>query len=159
VTPADAMRVAVELELDLDELPICLACLSDVSMAIDGGDERKIQGATARMTPYLWAEGLELPVWGALENARDRGLPGAAQGLAEVAALGPRSRVAKAIVRVLAERLSKRAGGDLLKMGWKPWPPPELERCPPELPVPGASVARLSSSPTDRSPRATSGPN
>ena len=123
VTPAEAMRLAVELDLDLDDLSICLACLSEVSMAIDGGNEHAIRGATIRMTRDLWAEGLEQPARSALEGARDHDLPGAEAALAEVAELGPRSRIARAIVRVLAEQLSERAGGDLLKMGFEPWPP------------------------------------
>src|SRR5262245_31927211 len=115
-------RLAAALDLDVDRLPICLACLSFVSMAIDQGDERKIRGATVAMTPDLWAEGLELPAWTALEQARDRGVPLAAEGLADVAARGGRSRTARAIVRLLGEQLSARAKGDMLKMGWKPWP-------------------------------------
>jgi hypothetical protein len=131
VTSAEAARLAAELDLEVDDLPICLACLSFVSMAIDDGDERKIRGATNSMTPYVWAEGLELPAWAALEGARDRGLPGAAEALADVAARGSRSPVARAIVRVLGEQLAEHARGDLLKMGFEPWPPPGLERGPP----------------------------
>jgi hypothetical protein len=131
VTAAEAARLAVELDLDVDDLPICLACLSIVSMAVDHGDERKIRAATSQMTPDLWAEGLELPAWAALERARDRGLPGAAEALADVASRGSRSPVARAVVRVLGEQLSERAAGDLQKMGFEPWPPPGLERGPP----------------------------
>jgi hypothetical protein len=119
-------ELARELELDVDRLPICLACLSIVSAAVDAGHEPAIRGATSRMTPDLWAEGLELPAWAALKAARDRGRPGAAEALSEVAARGPRSGVARSIVRVLAEQLAERSGGDLLEMGWTAWPPPGL---------------------------------
>ncbi|MDQ2984367.1 MAG: hypothetical protein M3R70_10680 [Actinomycetota bacterium] len=43
--------------------------------------------------------------------------------LRDVETRGPRSSVAKAIVRRLAEQLAARAKGDLLKMGFQPWPP------------------------------------
>ena len=122
----EAARLAELLQLGLDDTAICLACLSFVSMAIDKGDEREIRLWTSRMTPDLWAEGLELPARAALRDATDRGIPRAAAALADVEARGPRSVVAKAIVRHLAEDLSQRARGDLLKMGFQPWPPPEL---------------------------------
>ena len=44
MTAAEAQRFAAELDLDLDRLPICLACLSIVSVQIDGGNQR---GSTA----------------------------------------------------------------------------------------------------------------
>jgi hypothetical protein len=126
VETADAMRLAAELGLDVHDLPICLACLSVVTMAIDEGEGRAIAAAVRRMTPDLWAEGLEQPVRTALRRARDREVAGAEAALLDVNARGARSAVAKATVRVLAEQQSERAGGDLLKMGWRPWPPPEL---------------------------------
>lgn len=113
-----ADKIARELDLDLDDLPICLACLSFVSLAIDKGDEREIRRWTNQMTPDLWAEGLEQPVRLALKRA------GATQALADVERNGGRSQVAKAIVRRLGADLSRRAKGDLLKMGFQPWPPP-----------------------------------
>jgi hypothetical protein len=39
----NADEVAAALDLDLDDVPICLACLSFVSFAIDSGDEREIR--------------------------------------------------------------------------------------------------------------------
>ena len=105
---------------------ICLACLSVVSMAIDAGNPHKIRGAVQSMTPWLWEEGLELPARMALERARQRGLANADAALAEVAAHGSRSRTARAIVRRLGADLSARARGDLLKMGFQPWPPAGL---------------------------------
>src|SRR4051794_26148534 len=125
VEPAASMRLAVELGLDVDDLPICLACLSVVTMALDEGDPRAIDAAIERMTPDLWAEGLEQPARTALRRGRERGVPGAEAALLDVNANGARSEVARAIVRVLAEQQSERTGGDLLKMGWLPWPPPE----------------------------------
>jgi hypothetical protein len=137
----DARRFVFELDLDVGRLPICLACLSFVSFAVDEGNPHKIAGATRRMTPDLWAEGLELPAWTALEDARDRGVDGADEAIADVLERGPHSAVARAIVRRLGEQLSERAGGDRLKMGFEPWPPRERLRAvppldPPEKPLP-----------------------
>ncbi|HZC30270.1 MAG TPA: hypothetical protein VE261_02055 [Gaiellaceae bacterium] len=119
----NADAVADALELDVDDVPICLACLSFVSFAIDSGDEREIRRWTMTMTPDLWEEGLALPARLAVERAAARGVAGAADALAELRARGPRSRVARAIVRRLNAQLSERAQGDLLKMGSEPFPP------------------------------------
>jgi hypothetical protein len=78
------------------------------------------------MTPYLWDEGLALPARMALERARQRGVALAGEGLRDVRQFGARSRVARAIVRRLGADLGARAKGDLLKMGFQPWPPPGL---------------------------------
>jgi hypothetical protein len=110
VRPAQADELAAQLDLHVHDVPICLACLSFVVFAIDAGDEREIRLWTSRMTPDLWAEGLEQPARLAL------------------ATLGPRSPVARAIVRRLAGQLSEHARGDPLKMGFEPWPPPSVER-------------------------------
>jgi hypothetical protein len=59
----------------------------------------------------------------ALEQARARGVPRAAEALAEVEERGARTGIARAIVRRLGEQLAVRARGDPLKMGFKPWPP------------------------------------
>jgi hypothetical protein len=126
VQTGEARGIASQLDLHLDDIGICLACLSFVSMAIDGGDERKIQGALQRMTPDLWIEGLALPARLALERARKRGVPGADAALADIEARGGRSMVAKAIVYRLGADLSARAQGDPLKMGFEPWPPASL---------------------------------
>lgn len=113
-------EVARQLDLDVDDIAICHACLSFVSFALDSGDKREITRATNKITPDLWAEGLETPVRMALTRA------GADEALAEVERNGPYSRVVRAIVRRLAADLSERARGDLLRMGFQPWPPPEL---------------------------------
>lgn len=118
--------IASELDLDLDDIGICLACLSFVSMALDRGDQREIRGELNRMTPDLWAEGLALPARLALQRACKQGVPGAEAALADVEKRGGRSLVAQAIVYRLAADLSARAKGDPLKMGFRPWPPAEL---------------------------------
>jgi hypothetical protein len=114
--------IAAALDLDLDEVPICLACLSFVSMAIDSRDEREIRGWTIKMTPDLWDEGLALPARLAVARAARRGVTGAGEALSELEQRGPRSRIARAIVRRLAGQLSARAKGTLLQMGFEPYP-------------------------------------
>jgi hypothetical protein len=126
VDAGQARGIASELDLDLDDIGICLACLSFVSMAIDHGDEREIRGELIRMTPDLWAEGLALPARLALQRARKQGVAGAEAALADIEKRGGRSLVAQAIVYRLAADLSARAKGDPLKMGFQPWPPAEL---------------------------------
>jgi hypothetical protein len=123
MTRAEAVALAAELELDVDDLAICHACLSFVSFAIDAGDERKVAGSITRMAPDLWAEGLSQPVRLALERARKRGVANAEEAIVTVDQSGPRSPVVRAIVRRLATDLSARAKGDLFRMGWRPWPP------------------------------------
>jgi hypothetical protein len=105
------------LELPLDEIPICLACLSFVAFAIDGGDEREIARRTRQMTPDLWEEGLALPARGAVERAHRAGVPGAADALADLELHGSRSATAHAIVRRLGEDLSALARGERRQMG------------------------------------------
>ena len=121
MTLAEATELAAALELDVDDIAICHACLSFVSLAIDSGDERKVAGSITRMAPDLWAEGLAQPVRLALERARKRGVANAEEAIVAVDKSGPRSPVVRAIVRRLA--LSARAQGDLFRMGWQPWPP------------------------------------
>lgn len=115
--------VAGALDLDVDDVPICLACLSFVSFAIDSGDEREIRRWTMRMTPDLWEEGLALPARLAVQRAARRGVADAADALVELEQRGPRSKIARAIIRRLGAQLSARAKGDLLKMGFEPFPP------------------------------------
>ena len=124
MTPAQAAELAAALDLDVDDMAICLACLSFVCFELDSADERKIAGAITRVAPDLWAEGLELPVRLALQRARGQGIPNAGEAIREVDERGARSRTVRAVVRRLAEKLAARAKGDLLKMGFQPWPPP-----------------------------------
>jgi hypothetical protein len=123
VTRAAADALAAQLDLDVDDLAICQACLSFVSFAIDSGDEREVTSWTRRMAPDLWAEGLAEPVRMALRRARERAVANADEATRLVDEKGPRSSVVHAIVRKLAADLSARAERDLLKMGWQPWPP------------------------------------
>jgi len=76
-------ELAARLDLDVDDIGICLACLSFVSFAIDSGDTREIARATKKIAPDLWAEGLEQPVRMALKRA------GAREALAEVGEAAP----------------------------------------------------------------------
>jgi hypothetical protein len=126
VTRAEAAALAAALELDVDDIAICHACLRFVSFAIDSGNEHKVAGSITSMAPDLWAEGLEQPVRLALERARKRGIANADEAIVTVDRSGPRSPVVRAIVRRLAADLSARAKGDLLRMGWRPWPPEGL---------------------------------
>jgi hypothetical protein len=62
----------------------------------------------------------------ALGRACRRGIVNAREGLRDVELNGARSRTARTIVRRLGADLSAKAKGDLLKMGFQPWPPPGL---------------------------------
>jgi hypothetical protein len=123
MTRAAADALAAQLDLDVDDLAICQACLSFVSFALDCGDEREVASWTRRMAPDLWAEGLSEPVRMALRRARERGVKDADEAIRLVEEKGPRSSVVHAIVRRLADELSLRAERNLLRMGWQPWPP------------------------------------
>jgi hypothetical protein len=105
--------LAAQLDLDLDAMPICLACLGIVSMAIDHGDAREVAREVRSMTPTIWAEGLAEPAVAALERACARGVPGADVALAAAERSWGRSGIAKAIVRRLATELSRRVHHDL----------------------------------------------
>jgi hypothetical protein len=125
ISSIDAAELAARLEIDVDDVAICHACLSFVSIPLGRGDEREAAKATAWITPDLWAEGLALPARLALEQALSDGISGAEAALADIAARQGRSLMARAIVRRLAAALSERAKGDLLRMGFEPWPPRE----------------------------------
>ncbi|MHB8643299.1 MAG: hypothetical protein ACYDA3_10485 [Gaiellaceae bacterium] len=104
-----ARKLAAALDLDVDTLPICHLCLFDVAMAVDHDSEPQIRGALVRITPDLWAEGLEAPAREALVDAQRRGVADAGRALAELDAAGPRTTIARAIVRRLAEDMNVRA--------------------------------------------------
>jgi len=123
MTYAEAETLAAALDLDVDDVAICHACLSFVSFALDSGDDHEVACSIRRIAPDLWAEGLAQPVRMALERARERGVANAEEALAAIDRNGPRNLVVRAIVRRLAADLSARAQGDLLRMGWEPWPP------------------------------------
>lgn len=120
MTRAAADALAAELDLDVDDLAICHACLSFVSFALDSGD---VNSWARRMAPDLWAEGLAGPVRMALHRAHERGVANADEAIRLVDEKGPRNQVVHAIVRRLAADLSARAERNLLKMGFEPWPP------------------------------------
>jgi hypothetical protein len=121
LTPARADVLAASLEVSLD-CGICLACLSFVSMAVDGGDPRDVAREARRMTPYLWDEGLAEPALAAAAEAARGGGAEAAVALADLREHGGRSAVARALVRRLATELSGRVHeeirfDDLLRRG------------------------------------------
>jgi hypothetical protein len=107
ITAQQARAVAHALELDLDELDICLACLSFVSFPLRTGDDREVRRAVAYVTPHIWEEGLALPAVAALERARRAGVPHAQAALADIDALGSRSRVARELVLRVAADLQR----------------------------------------------------
>jgi hypothetical protein len=121
MTGAEAKELAGRLDLNVHDMPICLACLSFVSTSLD--DEREARSWARRMAPDLWAEGLEQPVRLALQRARERGVPKAAQAIANVEARGPRGVVVREIVLLLGRQLREHARRNPLKMGFQPWRP------------------------------------
>jgi hypothetical protein len=121
-----AQELAAELDLDVDDIAICHACLSFVAFAVDGGDEADIRRQTNAITPDLWAEGLALPAQLALERARKRGVPDAEEALEDVVERGPRSAIAKAIVRRLGADLMEHSRANPPRLTLEPWPGPKL---------------------------------
>ena len=105
--PARANALAAKLDIGLD-IGICHACLSLVSMALDGGIAPEITGRLCQMTPFLWDEGLAGPVLVAVREACDLGVPDAAAALDDLERRGGRSWIARAIVRRLAAELTRR---------------------------------------------------
>ena len=120
-----ATDLAAKLDLDVDEVGICHACLSFVSFPQRDSNERETRRATNEFAPILWDEGLEAPVRAALERARAAGLADADAAAHDIEARGGNSVTVKAIVRRLAADLWERSQGSLLRMGFKPWPPAE----------------------------------
>jgi hypothetical protein len=108
----DARALAARLDLDLDTIGICLACLSIVSMAIDSRDERQVRRALREMAPDLWKEGLALPVRAVPERAANGGDAEAEAAIPEVARRGGHSPVVQAIVFRLADELNDRMHRD-----------------------------------------------
>jgi hypothetical protein len=104
--------LAGELDIDLD-IGICHACLSVVSFALDDGNPAEIRRRIRRMTPNLWADGLAEPALAAVRRAAARGVSDAAAALIELEQNGGASSVARAIVRRLAEELSRRTRTEL----------------------------------------------
>jgi len=84
---------------------ICLACLTFVAFPLHAGDEREARREARKLTPDLWAEGLELAVLVALETAKRDGVSGASEAIEDVLLEGARSQVVGAIVWRFAEQL------------------------------------------------------
>ena len=117
------------LDLDLDGVGICHACLSFVSFPLDRGDVREARSSARRMTPDLWEEGLAGPAFAAVRAARDAGVVGAEEALADLERLGGHSAVARAIVLRLAAELAEEARARLRLLEASR---PRLELAPPE---------------------------
>ena len=117
------------LDLDLDGVGICHACLSFVSFPLDRGDMREARSWARRMTPDLWAEGLADPAFEAVRAARDDGVAGAEEALADLELRGGGSAVARAIVLRLAAELAEEARARLRLLEASR---PRLELAPPE---------------------------
>ena len=128
MTGAEAKELAARLDLNVHDIPVCLACLSFVAVPIGRGGEREARSWARRIAPDLWAEGLEQPVRLALRRAQAAGVPGAAEAIANVEARGPRGVVVREIVLRLGRDLDEHARGDFLKMGFQPLPPPLVQR-------------------------------
>lgn len=114
LTKQQAEAVARALDVGLDA-PICLACLSFVSMAIDKGDPKDIAAQVRWITPDLWLEGLAAPALAAARRAVAAGVADAERALAELERHGGRSTVAQAIVLRLGEELSRRVRADVVR--------------------------------------------
>lgn len=85
---------------------VCLPCLSFAAFPLDLGDERTARREARRLTPDLWAEGLELPTLLALERARRDGVRDAEEAVEDVRMNGAHSAVVRAIVWRLAVDLA-----------------------------------------------------
>ena len=103
LSPVHAAALAERLEIPFDG--VCLACLSFVSSAVRGGDERDIRLWVRRMTPDLWHDGLaEVALRHVGAAAADDA--DAAEAFADLERDGPRSTIARAIVFDLGRRLA-----------------------------------------------------
>jgi len=109
----DLDAFVAKLDLDVDGVGICFACLSFVSFPLHAGDEREARRATRQMTPFIWEEGLAEPALESVRAARDRGVAEAGEALAELERSGGRSAVARAIVLRLAADLAERMRAEL----------------------------------------------
>ena len=101
-----AHAVARQLDVGLDG--ICFACLGMVSMALDSGDRSAVVREVRRMTPDLWADGLEEPALAAVRRAVELGVPDADAALDDLELGGGESCTARAIVWKLAGDLARR---------------------------------------------------
>ena len=104
----DATALAARLDLDLDAIGICFACLSIVSMALDSGDERSARREVNRMAPTSGRKASRFPCWLLSSVHVAPATTMLRVAIAEIERLGARSPVVKAIVRRLAQELSDR---------------------------------------------------
>jgi hypothetical protein len=117
-------------QIELSLAGVCLACLSFVAFPLDDGDEREVARQLRVMTPDLWADGLDVQAFAAVRGACGRGVRDGPAALAELESLGPRSVIAREIVRRLAFELVNRTRTELqLEARARP----RLELAPPEL--------------------------
>jgi hypothetical protein len=105
LTAKQADDLAGELQLDLDDLEICYACLSFVAFPLDLGRVQEAARESRRIAPDLWAEGLALPLQAVLERGVKRGVRHAAEAVEEVARRGPRAPIVAAVIRRLAAQV------------------------------------------------------
>jgi len=119
----------MRLDLDLDA-SICHACLSFVSVALDGGDEAEVARQARRITPDLWEEGLAHLALGSVRRACELGVLDAHAALDDLEQNAGRSHTARAIVSRLAEMLSRRTRAEMrlevFARDRLPLAPPEL---------------------------------
>lgn len=124
---ADALACRLDLDLDVG---ICHACLSFVSFALDRGDAAEIARQVRRITPDLWEEGLSEQAFAAVRHACEQGVRDADAALVDLERSAGRSSTARAIVRRLAEMLSRRSRIELRLETFArdrlPLAPPEL---------------------------------
>jgi hypothetical protein len=117
-------------QIELSLAGVCLACLSFVAFPLDDGDEREVARQLRVMTPDLWADGLDFQAFAAVRGACGRGVRDGPAALAELESLGPRSVIAREIVRRLAFELVNRTRTE---MQLEARARPRLELAPPEL--------------------------
>lgn len=126
-----ARAFAVRLDVDPWAAGICLPCLSFVVFPLDSGDEREALAWMRRMTPDLWAEGLEEYATAVVRRARADGVRDADEALADLTLNGGQSAVARALVLRLAEVEVERLRAERSsRVPVEPAPVVELRRLP-----------------------------
>ena len=109
---ARADALVAQLDVDLNA-PICYACLSIVSFALEEGTPPQITGATIRVTQDMWHEGLAEVALRAVRRARDQGVPDADAALVDLEERAGRSAIARAVVRRLAAELLRHTRAEM----------------------------------------------
>jgi hypothetical protein len=118
LTEPEAWTLAQALDLDVEDMGICLACLGSVAFPLRAGNQRELRRALRYFTPILWEEGLEAPTLTALERARAARLPRAEAAAADVEARGSGSPIVRQVVLRLAGDLIERTGLELSRLGY-----------------------------------------